>query len=276
MSFLRRLWLTISHIKNAIGNIVFLSIITILFFALFQSRGVKVQDGSALVLNPKGSIVEQKSFVNPLGSIISGNRTLEVSLQELLTVIKDARSDGRIALLVLDLARLGEASIGHLEEIGIALQEFKSSGKTIIAVGSSYTQTQYYLASFADEIILEGGSLNPLGGVMLTGLSIHPLYYKTLLDKLDLDFRVFAAGEYKDAVEPYLRDGMSEIAKIGNQQWLDSLWETYKNTILKNRQISSNAFHRYTNDYDQLLNESLQASCRHLSNVLLNEITVIQ
>ena len=256
MSFLRRLWLTISHIKNAIGNIVFLSIITILFFALFQSRGVKVQDGSALVLNPKGSIVEQKSFVNPLGSIISGNRTLEVSLQELLTVIKDARSDGRIALLVLDLARLGEASIGHLEEIGIALQEFKSSGKTIIAVGSSYTQTQYYLASFADEIILEGGSLNPLGGVMLTGLSIHPLYYKTLLDKLDLDFRVFAAGEYKDAVEPYLRDGMSEIAKIGNQQWLDSLWETYKNTILKNRQISSNAFHRYTNDYDQLLNES--------------------
>lgn len=246
----------ISHIKNAIGNIVFLSIITILFFALFQSRGVKVQDGSALVLNPKGSIVEQKSFVNPLGSIISGNRTLEVSLQELLTVIKDARSDGRIALLVLDLARLGEASIGHLEEIGIALQEFKSSGKTIIAVGSSYTQTQYYLASFADEIILEGGSLNPLGGVMLTGLSIHPLYYKTLLDKLDLDFRVFAAGEYKDAVEPYLRDGMSEIAKIGNQQWLDSLWETYKNTILKNRQISSNAFHRYTNDYDQLLNES--------------------
>ena len=246
----------ISHIKNAIGNIVFLSIITILFFALFQSRGVKVQDGSALVLNPKGSIVEQKSFVNPLGSIISGNRTLEVSLQELLTVIKDARSDGRIALLVLDLARLGEASIGHLEEIGIALQEFKSSGKTIIAVGSSYTQTQYYLASFADEIILEGGSLNPLGGVMLTGLSIHPLYYKTLLDKLDLDFRVFAAGEYKDAVEPYLRNGMSEIAKIGNQQWLDSLWETYKNTILKNRQISSNAFHRYTNDYDQLLNES--------------------
>ena len=246
----------ISHIKNAIGNIVFLSIITILFFALSQSKGVKVQDGSALVLNPKGSIVEQKSFVNPLGSIISGNRTLEVSLQELLTAIKDARSDGRITLLVLDLARLGGASIGHLEEIGIALQDFKSSGKTIIAVGSSYTQTQYYIASFADEIILEGGSLNPLGGVMLTGLSIHPLYYKTLLDKLDLDFRVFAAGEYKDAVEPYLRDEMSEMAKIGNQQWLDSLWETYKNTILKNRQISSNAFHRYTNDYDQLLNES--------------------
>ena len=256
MSFLRRLWLLISHIKNAVGNIVFLSIITILFFAFFQSRGVNVQDGSALVLNPKGSIVEQKSLVNPLGSIISGNRTLEVSLQDLLTTIKDARSDGRITLMVLDLARLGEVSIGHLEEIGIALQEFKSSGKTIIAVGSSYTQAQYYIASFADEIILEGGSLNPLGGVMLTGLSIHPLYYKTLLDKLDLDFRVFAAGEYKDAVEPYLRDDMSEIARIGNQQWLDSLWETYKNTILKNRQISSNAFHRYTNDYDQLLNES--------------------
>ena len=256
MSFLRRLWLLISHIKNAVGNIVFLSIITILFFAFFQSRGVNVQDGSALVLNPKGSIVEQKSLVNPLGSIISGNRTLEVSLQDLLTTIKDARSDGRITLMVLDLARLGEVSIGHLEEIGIALQEFKSSGKTIIAVGSSYTQAQYYIASFADEIILEGGSLNPLGGVMLTGLSIHPLYYKTLLDKLDLDFRVFAAGEYKDAVEPYLRDDMSEIARISNQQWLDSLWETYKNTILKNRQISSNAFHRYTNDYDQLLNES--------------------
>ena len=256
MSFLKRLWLVISHIKNAIGNIVFLSIITILFFVLFQSTGVKVQDGSALVLNPKGSIVEQKSLVNPLDSIISGNRTIEVSLRDLLAAINHAKSDGRITLLVLDLEKMGEASLGHLEEIGLALKEFKSSGKKIIAVGSSYTQTQYYIASFADEILLEGGSLNPLGGVMLTGLSIHPLYYKNLLDKLDLDFRVFAAGEYKDAVEPYLRDDMSEIARMGNQQWLDGLWETYKDTILKNRQISSNAFHRYTNEYNQLLAKS--------------------
>ena len=256
MSFLKRLWLVISHIKNAISNIVFLSIITILFFVLFQSTGVKVQDGSALVLNPKGSIVEQKSLVNPLDSIISGNRTSEVSLRDLLAAINDAKSDGRITLLVLDLEKMGEASLGHLEEIGLALEEFKSSGKKIISIGSSYTQTQYYIASFADEILLEGGSLNPLGGVMLTGLSLHPLYYKNLLDKLDLDFRVFSAGEYKDAVEPYLRDDMSEIARMGNQQWLDGLWETYKNTILKNRQISSNAFHRYTNEYNQLLTKS--------------------
>ena len=256
MSFLKRLWLVISHIKNAIGNIVFLSIITILFFVLFQSTGVKVQDGSALGLSPKGSIVEKKSLVNPLDSIISGNRTIEVSLRDLLAAINHAKSDGRITLLVLDLEKMGEASLGHLEEIGLALKEFKSSGKKIIAVSSSYTQTQYYIASFADEILLEGGSLNPLGGVMLTGLSIHPLYYKNLLDKLDLDFRVFAAGEYKDAVEPYLRDDMSEIARMGNQQWLDGLWETYKDTILKNRQISSNAFHRYTNEYNQLLAKS--------------------
>ena len=154
MSFLKRLWLVISHIKNAISNIVFLSIITILFFVLFQSTGVKVQDGSALVLNPKGSIVEQKSLVIPLDSIISGNRTIEVSLRDLLAAINDAKSDGRITLLVLDLEKMGEASLGHLEEIGLALKEFKSSGKKIIAVGSSYTQTQYYIASFADEILL--------------------------------------------------------------------------------------------------------------------------
>ena len=121
MSFLKRLWLVISHIKNAISNIVFLSIITILFFVLFQSTGVRVQDGSALVLNPKGSIVEQKSLVNPLDSIISGNRTSEVSLRDLLAAIKDAKSDGRITLLVLDLEKMGEASLGHLEEIGLYL-----------------------------------------------------------------------------------------------------------------------------------------------------------
>ncbi|MAI41748.1 MAG: signal peptide peptidase SppA [Gammaproteobacteria bacterium] len=255
MIFLRRFWDLISGIKNAIGNIFFLLVIMFLFFAIFPSERLPVGSGIALVINPKGSIVEQKSLVNPLDDLMSGNRTSEVVLRDVLVAISSAKSDEKIKVLVLDLSKLGDVAIGQLEEIGMALRDFKDSKKPIIAFGSAYSQTQYFIASFADQIILEKGALEPLGGVLFTGLGIYPLYYKALLDKLSLDFRVFTAGDYKDAVEPYLRNDMSILSKEGNQEWLNQLWATYKDTILKNRRMSSDDFDSYTNHYNQLLSK---------------------
>src|SRR5690606_15075014 len=117
-------------------------------------------------------------------------------------------------------------SLSKLQEVGQALNNFKASGKQIIAFGDNFTQDQYYLASFADEIYL-----NDMGAVLLTGYGSYRNYYKGALDKLGINFHVFRAGKFKDAVEPLLREDMSEESREHNALWLNQLWDQYVQQI---------------------------------------------
>lgn len=102
------------------------------------------------------------------------------------------------------------------------------------AVGSSYSQGQYYLASFANKIWL-----SPQGEVDLHGFATNGLYYKSLLDKLKVSTHVFRVGTYKSAVEPFIRDDMSPAAREADSRWIGELWQNYLNTIAANRQITA-------------------------------------
>ncbi|GAL12155.1 protease IV [Vibrio astriarenae] len=82
-----------------------------------------------------------------------------------------------------------------------------------------YNQSQYYLASYADKVFL-----SPDGGVLLKGYSAYNLYYKELLEKLDVNTHVFRVGTYKSAIEPFTRDGMSDEAKESASRWLSQMW----------------------------------------------------
>ena len=141
-------------------------------------------------------------------------------------------------------------------EYEYALEDFKASNKPVLAFAPSYSQAQYLIASYADRIVLDENSFEPFGGVFLTGFSVDPLYYKTALDMLKIDVRVFAAGDYKDAAEPYTLDGMSNYSKEANEAWLNTLWEGYKSIVTTQRNISDESFHRYTNQYNELLAEA--------------------
>ena len=99
-------------------------------------------------------------------------------------------------------------NLTKLRYIAKAINEFKSSGKPVYAIGDMYNQSQYYLASYADKVYLA-----PDGAVMLKGYSAYSMYYKTLLEKLDVNTHVFRVGTHKSAVEPFLRDDMSPAKK---------------------------------------------------------------
>ena len=256
MNFIRMLWHALTSIKNAIGNIVFLLILLVFLFAIFSSETIDIGDNTALVLNPRGAVVEQKSLANPLNELVNGDFTSETLFRDILLAISTAKSDKQISALVLDLSNLSSITMGHLEEIGNALEDFKASNKPVLAFAPSYSQAQYLIASYADRIVLDENSFEPFGGVFLTGFSVDPLYYKTALDMLKIDVRVFAAGDYKDAAEPYTLDGMSDYSKEANEAWLNTLWEGYKSIVTTQRNISDESFHRYTNQYNELLAEA--------------------
>lgn len=120
-----------------------------------------------------------------------------------------------------------------LRYIGKALREFRDSGKPIFAIGDSYNQTQYYLASYANKVYL-----SPQGAVDLHGFATNNLYYKSLLDMLKVTTNIFRVGTYKSAVEPLIRDDMSPAAREADSRWIGGLWQNYLETVAANRQLT--------------------------------------
>jgi protease-4 len=121
--------------------------------------------------------------------------------------------------------------------VGTALQDFKTAGKKVFATGDYYSQNQYFLASYADSI-----NLNPMGTVLLEGFGSYPMYYKSALEKLKVTTHVFKVGTYKSAVEPFIRDTMSDEAKEANKAWLDELWASYKQQVAERRGFAVDNF----------------------------------
>ncbi len=249
--FFRLLWDAINFSRRLLVNIIFVLFVIVIIVAITSEKDqLTVPSSAALVLNPAGRVVEQLEYVDPAEELLNQElnnqyrSNAEVLLGDVVKVIDNAAQDKRIKVLVLKLGAFGGGGLNKLKTIGDALERFKASGKQIIAIGDYYTQNQYYLASYADEIIL-----NPMGGVLIDGFGIEQLYYKEALAKLKVSRHIFKVGKFKSAVEPYDRQNMSEEAKLANQVWLDELWQNYKTHIATQRNMPESNFDESLDDY---------------------------
>ncbi|WP_261881866.1 signal peptide peptidase SppA [Vibrio pelagius] len=233
-------WKLITFVRVAVINLFFLLSIALIYFVYFQTDNTQptVPQQSALVLNLSGPIVEQSRYINPMdsvtGSLLGKDLPKENVLFDIVDTIRYAKDDENITGIVLALGELPETNLTKLRYIAKALNEFKATGKPIYAIGDFYNQSQYYLASYANKIFM-----SPDGGVLLKGYSAYSLYYKTLLEKLDVNTHVFRVGTYKSAIEPFIRDDMSKEAKQSVSRWLGQLWGAYVDDVSNNRQIES-------------------------------------
>lgn len=237
-------WNVINFSRRVFLNIGFILILVALFmiFSASQSAPVVIKNNSILTLNLVGDIVEQKTFVDPYDELVSdfaGNRNQhpETLLIDVLDVIREAKGDPKIKALVLNLHSLKNTGLNKLQEIALAINEFKQTGKNVIAYGDYYSQSQYYLAAHADELYL-----HPMGAISLDGFGRYNMYYKAALEKLKINAHIFRVGTFKSAVEPFIRDDMSEAAKKANINWLGDLWTIYKQDVATARQIETSNF----------------------------------
>lgn len=202
-----------------------------------------------LLLAPTGSVVDQRSFVDPLARMINPEAALnETPLYDLIEVVQQAANDRRIVGIALDLDELQSIDVSSARELGAALRAFSSDGKKVVAMADNYGQNQYLLASYADEI-----NLHSMGEVSIKGFGVYPNYYHDLLERLNVDVHVFRVGEFKSAVEPFLRDDMSIAAKQNNQRWLQSVWGNYTSSVAINRDLDPVSIEDYANNYDVVL-----------------------
>ncbi|HIF9179406.1 TPA: signal peptide peptidase SppA [Photobacterium damselae] len=236
----KAIWNLLSFTRQLVLNLIFLILVGALFFAFYQGdKDTETQpQPGALVLDLSGPIVEQKDPVNPVDSLLSEAMGKEPQqenvLFDIVEAIRAASGDNDIKGLVLNLQNMPETSLTKLRYIAKAITDFKQSGKPVYAYGDNFSQSQYYLASYADKVFM-----SPDGAILLTGYGSYTLYYKSLLEKLDVTTHVFRVGTYKSAIEPYIRNNMSDAAKEANTVWLNQLWQAYTSDVAKNRNIDA-------------------------------------
>ena len=237
----------ITWFRNALMNTLFILLIIALFIAIGSSAPKPLPETFALRLAPTGLLVDQRSYIDPTSLLLSDEdpEENETLVSDLVEAINKAAKDKRVTLLVLEPGRLLGGGVSKMNDIGQALENFKNAGKKIIAVSDNYSQDQYYLASFADEIYL-----HEMGLVEINGYSRYMNYYKTALDKLGVTIHAFRSGKYKDYLEPYLRDDMSAESREHNAQWINELWAGYTDKIESLRKLPPGSINDYVNNLD--------------------------
>ena len=230
-AFFGFVWRSLDALRKVLHLLVLLVIFGILI-AVLSPRIPTVQQSAALVVAPQGALVEQLSG-DPLQRAITeayGQGNSETLVRDLVEAIEAAKKDDRIKVLVLDLSNMSGGGIAKLEELSVAIRDFRSSGKPVIALGEGYDQSQYYLAANASEIYLD-----PQGVVLIEGFGYFRTFLKGVIDKLAVDVNIFKAGKFKSYTDQFSRASMSDQEREESRAWLEALWKQYQEGVTKAR-----------------------------------------
>ena len=230
-------------LATLLGLFLFLviSILMIVGIGAAMSGGdseFEVKENSILKLDLNRPIVENASTEddNPFATIPNPffESTEKIGLIQILSALERARIDNNVKGIYLDVS-FPMAGYAKLTEIRNALEKFKRSGKFIYAYANSYSEKAYYIASVADEAYL-----NPSGLLDFNGISVQYMFYKKAFDKLEIEPLVFRVGQYKSAVEPFIRENMSPENKMQTQSFISSINREVFSKISLSKKISAN------------------------------------
>jgi protease-4 len=245
VALLKALWRALDFARRLTVNLIFLLVVILVVAAISSGDKPLLPSGVALVVAPQGRLVEERSgdpVDRAVGSSFSDQEP-EAVLRDLLEAVDSAATDDRIEALVLDLDGLWGGGLPKLQELALAVDRFRASGKAVVAYAGGYSQEQYLVAAHADEVLMD-----PQGLVLLEGYGSWQLYYKDAIDKLAITWNVFRVGEYKSFVEPFTRSDMSPEAKAANVEWLDAMWQAYQADVVAARELPADAVARYVAD----------------------------
>jgi len=225
-------------------KILFLLLISSFFNTISASEKAKIRTSYVYQLDLSGKLVEYAP--KPLGfpfSILSFNTKKTTGLNDVLRNIAYAKNNEKISGIFLVNGSL-QGGYAAMRDIREALIDFKKSGKFIYAYADNYTQSNYYLASVADKLML-----NTHGTVDFKGLSAQPMFYKNALDKLGVEMQVVKVGNYKSAVEPFTETSMSDFNRNQVTAYLNSMWGVVLTEVGTARKISGDKLNGIATDF---------------------------
>ena len=237
--FFGAIWRFVDGTRKLFLNLLFFGfLLIVLSVVLMPAETARLDSSTTLVLRPYGNVVDEYS-TTPLDRLfeqVSSGLPSETRLRDLIDAMRRAADDPRISQMLIDTNYMGGIGLSSLKDLEHGVAGFKDSGKPVLAMGQVMSQHQYYLASLADEVWL-----NPGGMVWIDGYAAFNNYFREALDKLEVEVNLFRVGEYKSAMEPFMRNDMSEEAREAARLWLDSLWQQYLDGVSRNRGIPMEA-----------------------------------
>ncbi len=249
--FFRGIWRVVSGFNKLVMTLIPLAItlylVVVVVVALRQVQPEPIPEQAALLINPVGVLVENRSPLEPLDALTQGGPE-ETLIYGINRAIREAADDSRITALVFDLQALNGPSVSHVLELQASIERFKAAGKPVLATGDYYSQAHYLLASQADHILL-----HPEGGVDMSGYAVYRNYVRQLLENVYLTMNVFRVGENKSAVEPFLRDDMSPGEREVVSEWLDDLWGGYTALVETPRGLDPGYVDRFITEFPDRL-----------------------
>jgi protease-4 len=241
-------------LASMLGFIIISIILFFVFIGLIASiatladkKAVEIDPNTVLQMKLDKPIFDRTpkdpfAFFSPEGFDMNQNPGLD----DILKNIKKAKTDPNIKGICLDLSFIS-AGISTIREIRQSLEDFKTSGKFIVAYGEVYSQGAYYLGSVADKIYL-----NPNGAIEFKGLSAQLFFLKGTLEKLDIDMQVIRHGKYKSAVEIFTEDKMSDANRVQLNAMVSDIWESTVGDIAKSRNLGTTQLNSIADNLDAL------------------------
>lgn len=221
------IWGALDSIRKAL-HLILMLVIFIGLFGLMSGGSESLPGKAALVIRPVGTLVEQLDgdpYDRALAELL-GDAPPQTLVQDVIEALEHASEDDRIKVVHLDVSGLGGAALSKLQRVAGAIEEFRESGKPVIASADFYTQAGYYLAAHADEVYM-----HPKGVVFMQGYGSYRTYYKDLLDTLRIDWNVFRVGTHKSFVEPYTRMDMSPEDRESRSRLVSQMWSIYQTEV---------------------------------------------
>ena len=231
MSFVGKVWKVLVGVKDGLV-LLFMLLFFVALFGILSARPSpgQVREG-ALLIDLSGRVVEEKSVIDPITALLSGAAPVEeYRARDLVRALDAAAGDDRIKAVVLDLTTFTGGGQVHLTAIGEAMDRVRAAKKPVLTYALGYADDHLLLAAHASEVWLD-----PQGAALVTGPGGYSLYFGDLFEKLGVNARVYRAGEFKSATEPYARNSMSPEARENIGAIYATLWEEWQANVKKAR-----------------------------------------
>lgn len=231
MSFVGKIWKLLVGIKDGLV-LLFMVLFFLALFGILSARPSPgaVRDG-ALLIELSGRVVEEKSALDPIEALLSGSAPVEeYRARDLIRALDAAATDSRITAVVIDMTMFMGGGQVHLTEIGEAMDRVRKAKKPLLTYALGYTDDHMLLAAHASEVWL-----NPQGAALIMGPGGTNLYFADLLQKVGVNAKIYRAGTFKSAVEPYARSSMSDEARENIGGLYGALWAEWQANVKKAR-----------------------------------------
>lgn len=221
------LWYGLDGVRKIL-HLLLLVVLFLVFFGAISGAPALMPQRAALLIQPVGALVEQldgDAYDRALAELLD-EAVPQTLVQDLVDVLAFAKTDDRVTAVHLELSSLGSGGLSKLRTVTAAIDDFKTSGKPVVASADFYSQAAFYIAAHADELYM-----HPEGLVFVRGYGGYQTYYKDLIDTLRLDWNVFRVGTHKSFVEPYTRMDMSPQDREARTRLIEQFWTMYLDDV---------------------------------------------